>query len=180
MRRFILTGAPGSGKTVVLRELERRGFGVVEEAATDVIALEQARGVPEPWRSPAFLDTIVELQKLRQLRAAGIADEVQFHDRSPVCTLALAWYLRFAVSPTLAAELSRIETEQVYEKRVFFIENLGFVAPTAARRITFEETLRFERIHEETYLELGYELVRIKAGTIAERVEEIVGLVEGA
>ncbi len=42
MKRFILTGAPGSGKTAILRQLEHDGFGVVEEAATDIIALEQA------------------------------------------------------------------------------------------------------------------------------------------
>jgi predicted ATPase len=39
MRRFILTGAPGAGKTAVIRQLEIDGFSVVEEAATDIIAL---------------------------------------------------------------------------------------------------------------------------------------------
>jgi predicted ATPase len=38
MRRFIITGAPGSGKTAIIRQLELDGFSVVEEAATDVIA----------------------------------------------------------------------------------------------------------------------------------------------
>ncbi|HYK35716.1 AAA family ATPase [Alloacidobacterium sp.] len=37
MRRFIITGAPGAGKTAIIRQLELDGFGVVEEAATDVI-----------------------------------------------------------------------------------------------------------------------------------------------
>ena len=44
-REFILTGAPGAGKTVILRGLEAKGIDVVEEAATDVIALDQGRGV---------------------------------------------------------------------------------------------------------------------------------------
>ena len=180
MRRFILTGAPGAGKTVILRALELRGFAVVEEAATDVIALEQARGVAEPWRDPAFLDAIVELQRLRRLRGVGVEDGVQIHDRSAVCTLALARYLGFAASARLTEELQLIEEERVYERRVFFIENLGFVAPTEARRITFEETLRFERIHEETYRELEYELVRVKAGSIEGRVGEIVRVVENS
>ena len=43
MKKFILTGAPGAGKTAVVRQLELDGFSVVEEAATDIIALEQAR-----------------------------------------------------------------------------------------------------------------------------------------
>lgn len=70
MKRFILTGAPGAGKTAIIRQLEREGFSVVEEAATDVIALEQAQGTAEPWTNPSFLDSIADLQKLRQVRAS--------------------------------------------------------------------------------------------------------------
>src|SRR5438874_6125031 len=43
MRRFIITGAPGAGKTAIIRQLELDGFSVVEEAATGVIAVAQAR-----------------------------------------------------------------------------------------------------------------------------------------
>jgi len=42
MPAYILTGAPGAGKTAVLRLLEISGYAVVEEAATDVIALGNA------------------------------------------------------------------------------------------------------------------------------------------
>jgi predicted ATPase len=127
MKRFILTGAPGSGKTAIIRQLELDGFSVVEEAATDVIALEQARGVPEPSTHPTFIDFIAELQRRRQLRAARETGESQFHDRSAICTAALAAYLGYPVSDTLARELKRIETEGIFQRRVFFIENLGFV-----------------------------------------------------
>ena len=50
MRRFVITGAPGAGKTAILQVLRRRGYAVVDEAATDVIAAEQARGVDESGR----------------------------------------------------------------------------------------------------------------------------------
>src|SRR5438270_12927347 len=95
MRRFIITGAPGAGKTAIIRQLELDGFSVVEEAATDIIAVEQARGVAEPWKHPPFIDTIVELQRRRQLLASRDTDEVQFHDRSAICTAALALYLGY-------------------------------------------------------------------------------------
>jgi len=77
--RFILTGAPGAGKTAILRQLEVDGFSAVEEAATDVIALDQAKDVAEPWTDPSFIDRIVALQRHRRLAASG---ETQFHDRS--------------------------------------------------------------------------------------------------
>jgi len=173
MKRFVLTGAPGSGKTAIIRQLEIEGFGVVEEAATDLIALAQAQGIAEPWMNPSFIDSVADLQTRRQLRAACQEDEIQFHDRSAICTAALATYLGHPVSVMLSRELERISAEAIYEKKIFFVRNLGFVAPTAARRISFEETLRFEIIHEETYRKFGFDLIFIEPGGLAERVNAI-------
>ena len=57
---------------------------------------------------------------------------------------------------------------------MFFIENLGFCQPSEARKITFEESLVFEHIHEETYLSLGYDLIKIAPAALAERVHHIL------
>lgn len=173
MKRFILTGAPGSGKTAILRQLELDGFSVIEEAATDIIAAAQARGLEKPWEHPSFLDNIVTLQRDRQLRASHQPDNIQFHDRSAVCTAALATYLGFAITPALTAELERIKTESIFENQVFFIRNLGFITNTEARRITFEETIRFERIHEETYRDHGFNLIYIDPAPVNDRVSRI-------
>jgi predicted ATPase len=174
MRRFILTGTPGSGKTAILRELERQGYGVVEEVATDVIALEQAMGVAEPWKSPAFIDRIVALQARRRGR---LADAIQFHDRSAFCTAALADHLGYPPSEALTRELERLKQEAFYEQRVFFVQSLGFVTPTAARRISLEDARRFEAVHEKTYRLHGFELIPISAGSVLDRVAAILGVV---
>ena len=174
MKRYIFTGTPGSGKTSLLHELKHRGYSVVEEAATDVNALEHARGNLEPWRLPDFIDNIVCLQKQRQLEASAYADEIQLYDRSPICTLALARHLGYAPSAGLLEELERIEREQVYQRQVFFIENLGFTEPTEVRKITFEESLLFENIHRETYTALGYDLIPIAPASLPARVHSVV------
>ncbi len=173
MKRFVLTGAPGAGKTAILRQLEIDGFSVVEEAATDIIALEQAQGISEPWMHPSFIDSIAGLQKRRQIRASCEPGRIQFHDRSAICTAALAAYLGYPVSATLLRELERIETEAIFQEPIFFIRNLGFITPTQARRISFEESLRFERIHQETYRNFGYEIVFVEPGCVLERVAAI-------
>ena len=136
MKRFILTGTPGAGKTAILRQLEQEGFGVVEEAATDVIALDQARGIAEPWTRPAFIDEIVALQNQREARALVLPETIQFHDRSVICTAALARYLGYGFSPALSSALDRVKQQKVFENRVFFIRNLGFIVASEARRIS--------------------------------------------
>jgi len=172
MKRYIVTGAPGAGKTAIIRQLEVDGFSVVEEAATDVIALWQAKGVAEPWTQPEFIDAIVSLQATRERRLVCGTDP-QFHDRSVVCTAALADYLEFPRPLSLDEELQRVRAENVFQSRVLFLKNLGFITRTEARRITYEETVRFERIHERTYLDLGFEITFIDAGSVLERVKQI-------
>ena len=170
MRRFIVTGAPGAGKTAIIRRLELDGFSVVEEAATDVIAAAQAQGTAQPWEDPSFIDVIANLQRDRQIRASCQTDEVQFHDRCIVCTAALAVYLGHPYTPFLVDELERIKKEAIFQRRVFFVRNLGFITPTEARRISFEETVRFEKIHEEIYRGFGFELISVEPGSLVERV----------
>ncbi|WP_198655513.1 ATP/GTP-binding protein [Streptomyces geranii] len=174
MRRYVLTGTPGAGKTSILRCLEELGYGVVEEAATAVIAQAQALGEDQPWTRASFIDEIVALQRQRQQqRQSEGTGSVQVFDRSPVCTHALATYLGRPVSQPLAEELDRITSAGVYERQVLFVRNLGFCEPTAARRISFEESLEFERIHEESYRAFGYEIIDIPAGDLAQRVATV-------
>src|SRR5580704_18022468 len=143
MQRYILTGAPGAGKTVLLRRLELEGLAVVGEAATDLIALVTAKGVERHWEQPSFIDDILALQFARQRRADAWPDDIVVFDRSPICTWALCEFLGRAPSPILTAEVERVQREAIYERRVLFVQNLGYVTPTEARRISFEDTLRF-------------------------------------
>jgi predicted ATPase len=175
MKRYILTGAPGAGKSAVLHALRDRGVATVAEAATDVIADLQGRGADEPWREDGFLEQITELQ-LRRLAAVPPGDPaVQVHDRSVLCTLALARSLDRPVPAELSRAVERVVRERVYEPTVFLVRPIGFVTPTAARRIGYAESLVFEGVHEQVYREHGFELVDVPAGPAADRAEAIVG-----
>lgn len=178
IKRFIFTGTPGSGKTSVSRELEKLGHAVIHEAATDVIAQEQAKGIEKPWEEPDFVDQITFMQKERQVSATG---ELQFYDRSPFCTYALGKYLahwkdmEFKPSLVLLDEINRCLKNGVYQNQIFFFENLGFIEHTDARKISYEDALIFEQLHLDVYKEFGFKLIMVpKKLTVTQRCEFIL------
>ena len=178
VRRFIFTGTPGSGKTSVIKELENLENIVIYEAATDVIALEQDKGTERPWEEPEFVDKITYMQKERQMDASG---DLQFYDRSPFCTYALGKYLshwknvEFTPSPVLLDEIDRCLKHRIYQNKVFFFENLGFIEHTDARKIGYEESLIFEQIHLDVYKEFGFDIINVpKELTITQRCEFVL------
>ncbi len=176
VRRWVVTGTPGAGKTTLVDALAARGHPVVRESATDVMAAYGSG--PQPWGTQSPLDEIVALQRLRELAPLPAGSDHAVLDRSPVCTLALARHMGYDVPPALAAELDRIAVERPYERQVLYVEWLGFLTPTDVRRIDEADTHRFDRIHRETYLELGFELVEVPVRPVEERVavaESLIG-----
>lgn len=171
-QRFILTGAPGAGKTALIRLLESRGEEIVEEAATDVIALAQASGTDRPWEQPRFIADIAALQSHRE--AAPMRSGRRFSDRSVFCTLALAEWLGHPVPPHVLESASSLAASGWFERRVYFIAQLSFIQRTEARRISFEDATRFGTLHAEVYRRFGFEPVLIAPGSIAERADRIL------
>jgi predicted ATPase len=167
MPSVILTGAPGAGKTSVLLELERLGHAVVPEAASDVMALETAKGVERPWESADFITKILDLQRLRAARSPVGA----IHDRSVLCTLALCRYLDHPVPDVLFKSVKDLGAKR---PQVFFVRLMGFITPTEARRISYAESQRFETVHEVVYREAGLEVIEVLPGPVEQRAAQIV------
>jgi predicted ATPase len=177
MQRYILTGAPGAGKTAIIRRLEFDHHSIVEEAATDIIALDHADGITESWRDQSFTERIATLQEIRLASAAPLPVPLQFHDRSIFCTHALAEYLEHPIPPSLDSAIEQALAQGTFQPRVFFVRLLGFITHTEARRISLEDSQRFERVHEATYRRFGFDLIDIAPGSIDERIATVLAAV---
>ena len=78
---YAITGGPSSGKTSIIKELEKKGESVVHEAATDWILSKIKAGVPEPWKEKNCILDIFKLHLERErpylsLMAESLSTEV--------------------------------------------------------------------------------------------------------
>ena len=90
----ILTGAPCSGKTTVLNELEKRGFKCIPEVARVYIEQELSKGLTiDEMRADeaAFQKKIIEIKK--QIELDLVPEEIVFFDRAMPDSIS---YLRIA------------------------------------------------------------------------------------
>jgi len=66
---------------------------------------------------------------------------------------------------------------RVYERTVFLVRPIGFVEPTAARRISYQDSLEFESLHEEAYRECGFEIVDVAATSVMDRADAVASTI---
>lgn len=164
--KYVLTGGPGSGKSSILLELERRGEYIVREAAEDVIKLQQARGIENPWVLPNFQDQILTLQVQREERIPKDIKRV-FIDRGILDGLA---YTEIGTETN-----RRIQREARAYTGVFLIENLGNTERNETRREHHVEALEIERKLEYIYYKLaGYKENKIPPISVEARADRIL------
>lgn len=174
--KYVITGGACVGKTTMINELKRRGYRIVGESARIIIDSEQVHeemnptyeGV-YPWvDNEAFQHLVIKTQKILEWNAREENVPV-FLDRSLVDGIA---YSKIWDTPEIEGLRDQIVNAQ-YTK-VFFLENLGFYNQDEQRK---ESEIVNQKVHDklfEIYTELGFDVVRVPALPIDERVNYVL------
>jgi len=170
---FVLTGAPGVGKSAILRQLEG-SFATVPEPAREVLAEERARGgdfVPD--RDAArFVALLLE----RAIRAHGAAAEsgvVTVFDRGVPDCIAYATVLRVDPGPALEASLLHR-----YHREVAILEPWPEIYTTDDERtMTFDQTIAFHEAIIDAYERANYSFAVVPHDAIDRRAEHVRGFI---
>ena len=158
---YVITGGPGTGKTIVLAELARRGHICIPEDARALIQEQvAANGSALPWADASrFAELLMErsIATWHAQTAKNSQDPVYF-DRG----VGDAFTCADLVGYTLAASLREHATACRYRNPVFLAPYWPAIYTTdTERRQSLEEAERTERAIVETYTDLGYEIVRL-------------------
>lgn len=177
-KRFILTGAPGSGKTPVIAELAELGIATVAEPARAVIAAQRLVDETSIYdRSPSLFHKLM-LEK-------AVEDYARFDGSVPaVFDRAIPDLVAYADLFGLDRFSSvRAASEHRYNDFVFVLPSWPEIYTTDEdRRMTFEQAEAFGRMVEDVYVSLGYTLVPVpfekpdvRARRIAASIAEVIG-----
>lgn len=171
-RFIIITGGPGVGKTSLINHFQKHGYPVINEAATDLIRERLAEQIEEPWNQEGFNMSVLQLLLQRQADAKDA--HVVFFDRSPIDVLTYSILQNDQEYGQIASIVENLVENKTYHPKVFLIENLGHCEQTAVRAESLEEALRIERHIEDQYRKYEFEVIRIPAAPIEERVQIIL------
>ncbi|MBW1866930.1 MAG: ATP-binding protein [Deltaproteobacteria bacterium] len=165
---YVITGAPCSGKTSVICELERRGFQVVHEVARACIDRDLKNGkTPASIKAdvPAFERRILH-EKIR-LESLLPDREIIFLDRAVPDSIAY-YKLKGLPSGDVIKKSSAIRY-----KKIFFFERLR-LKKDAVRTENTDQVARIARELESSYRRLGYALLRVPILPVRERADFIL------
>jgi predicted ATPase len=168
MRRIVVTGAPGTGKTSVVSLLGDRHM-TVSEPARELIAEHAAK------TGEATLDGRPELF-LRRLVQRSI------DDFKSVADAAVVFFDRGLPDCVAYAAVFGMDPEPIFEQaNRYRYESPVFIAPPwkeiytrdALRRATFAQVEAFDLHLRSAYVRLGYELIELPRASPRRRVELI-------
>ncbi len=155
----VITGGPGTGKTVLINLLRERGYPAIPEAATELIdeALAQGKTIQDlradehTWQSNI-------LQRVLQKEAATLPEQLTFFDRGAHDGLAHLAYYRL----TPHAEWNDIKHGTPY-KTVFLLEPLEDVAKEYNRIEDIKFTRTITGMMRAAYRQAGMEPIMVPA-----------------
>src|SRR6266542_1809310 len=127
---FILTGAPGSGKTAILNQLGSE-FRCVDEPAREVLAEQRAIGGIGTWDQDRFLFAHLLLQRsIEKYQAALRSGRTVLFDRGiPDCVV---YAVRADADPTPSLDAAEVFR---YHPEVLFLEPWSAIYRTDEERL---------------------------------------------
>ena len=172
---YILTGAPGSGKTAILARLKDE-LWCVDEPAREVLAEQRASGGNGTWdENPSLFVHLLLQRSIEKYQLAIRSGRKAAFDRGiPDCVV---YAVRAGTDPKQS--LTAVDLYR-YNSRVRFLEPWSDIYTTDEERImSFDETLSFSASLRDIYIRSGYTPVEVPRRSVDDRaafVRELIGV----
>lgn len=162
MKKYIITGGPHSGKSSILRQLEKLGVPVLHETARLLIMEDQEKKKADPsfkiiypWDDQSlFCRRCHERQIERERTLTG---EFTVMDRSIIDNLAYAKVAGIRLDSRIFGDIEKAS----YEKKAFFTELLNGYKIDEQRRDSENQVRAVHKELYKIYSRLGFNLITL-------------------
>jgi len=165
MKKIVLSGGPGSGKTSLIQGLKNRGFHCFDEVSRKLI---NSMKITTSFKPLDFEENVFNLRKKDFLNSSY---ELQFFDRSIIDNLAYLKKNKQAIPQHFEFDCKKLR----YYPIVFIAPPWQSIYLNDNERIeSFEEAQEIHQYLCQTYSEYNYQLLYLPKGNIEERIEFIL------
>jgi len=165
--RVVITGGPSVGKTTIISLLEKYGYPVIHEHATQIIK----EGNILPWVDRAAFQAEVLRRQMASEKGLPENGQPVFLDRGLFDGEAYYIYDKLEIPPLFSSLDASLYTV------AFLIEELPFFDVNEVRRENLDFTKQITNILEQCYTSRRVPVVRVPALPPEERVDLVLSVV---
>ncbi|WP_417887836.1 AAA family ATPase [Zunongwangia sp.] len=171
-KKIVITGGPGTGKSSIIMELEKRGYTCLHEISRQVTLEAQKQGIDQLFleRPILFSEKLLE-GRLKQHKIASKSEEkIIFLDRGIHDVVA---YLDFFSTSYKEPFMSTCEQNK-YDQ-VFILPPWEAIYKSDNERYeNFQEATEISTYISATYKKYGYKPITVPTGTVSNRTDFIL------
>ncbi|WP_249356315.1 AAA family ATPase [Maribacter sp. ACAM166] len=181
-KRIVITGGPGTGKTVLISSLEENGFHCFHEVIR-TMTLDALNGIkfddtlvnPIAFVDDAksFNDQLISARLTHFTEGKIINKKHLFYDRGLPDVLAYMNYFEQAIEKRYVD----ICSENRYDEILILPPWEEIYVQDTERMENFEQACGIHDYLEKIYIELGYKPIQVPFGTIGERLQFVLELI---